>query len=206
MVEPLVGIRKRSAARAGPLLRERQREREGRAAVRSVLCQQPTTVSLDQGPGDRESHPEALRLRRVERLEDQRQLALGDPAATVAHRDAYDAVGADAGRDGEATIVAGPHRIEAIHDQVEDDLLELNAIGEDHGQSGRELEIDGHPPGGRVAPYQADHVLNAGIDVERSLVRVVLFEQGPQTVDHIDGSLVVGADVGVYLLVVLGYM
>src|SRR5207245_7750782 len=153
------GIRKRSAARAGPLLRERQREREGRAAVRIVLCPQPTTVSLDQGPGDRESHPEALRLRRVERLEDQRQLALGDPAATVAHRDAYDAVGADAGRDGEATIVAGPHGIEAIHDQVEDDLLELNAIGEDHGQSGLELEIDGHPPGGRVAPYQAAHVL-----------------------------------------------
>src|SRR2546428_13875279 len=117
MVEPLVGIRKRSAARAGPLLRERQREREGRAAVRIVLCPQPTTVSLDQGPGDRESHPEALRLRRVERLEDQRQLALGASAAPVAHRDAYDTVGGDAGPDGRATVVGGPHGIRGRTDR-----------------------------------------------------------------------------------------
>ena len=60
------------------------------------------------------------------------------------------------------------------------------------------------PPGRRVAPYQADHVLNEGIDVERSLVRVVLFEEGPQAVDHIDGSLVVGHDVGDDLAKILG--
>src|SRR3989442_12551757 len=127
MVEPLVGIRKRSAARAGPLLRERQREREGRAAVRIVLCPQPTTVSLDQGPGDRESHPEALRLRRVERLEDQRPLALGDPAAPGAPPDAYHPAGACAGADGEAPIPPWPPGIEALPGQGADAHLEANS-------------------------------------------------------------------------------
>src|SRR5262249_56847545 len=103
-----------------------------------------------------------------------------DAVATIRHRDAHGAVGAGPGRDGEVTIGAVPHGVEAIHDQVQDDLLELNSIRQHHGQGRGELGVDRYTSDDRIAPHETDDVLDDGVEVEGCLVRVVLLHERPQ--------------------------
>ena len=99
-------------------------------------------MSLDDGPADRQAHPQALRLRREEGVEQAERLGLGEPDAGILDGD--DRPGAildrlDGGTHDEPASRGWDvaHGLGRVDEQVEEDLLELDPIAEDRRQVAR---------------------------------------------------------------------
>ena len=102
------------------------------ATVGPALPPKPPAVRGDECPADRESHPKAARLGGVEGLEQALHIVRQADAA-VEDADAQ-LVLRDRGREREVAVVPRIrcHRVAGVHDEVEEDLLEVHAVG--HGQ------------------------------------------------------------------------
>src|SRR5688500_455553 len=143
-------MRSRAIARR-PSDRERDAERGALADAAAHL--QAAAVALDDPVRDPQPEPRALlTLRGEERLEDVRHVLLRDAAAAVTDLD-LDRVGAqeararvavDRGGDGDRAAL--PHRLGAVQDEIEDDLLQLVGGGHDGWQRGVEILREAHVP------------------------------------------------------------
>ena len=87
------------------------------------------------------------------------------------------------------------HRIESVQEEVEEDLLELDAVAEDLRQIGVELVQNGDAADHGVAVEQADHFLEDGVEVERPQVRGVFLHERPDPTDDLAGAGVIVGDV-----------
>src|SRR3954471_8268927 len=90
---------------------------------------QRALMGLDDRTADREAHSHAAGFRGVERVEDPLHVFGANPAPRVGDCNEYAAVALELGADGEhAGVVHGGHGLHGIRDQVEEHLLELDAI------------------------------------------------------------------------------
>ena len=58
------------------------------------------------------------------------------------------------------------HGVEAVEDQVDHNLLQLNPVGGDRRQARRQLEVDRRPAQRDVGCGQVDHLFDDFVDVE----------------------------------------
>src|SRR6267142_4403052 len=126
-----------TAADVSGRLRNEHRERE--PVIRVAPGPQPSTVALRDRTADGQSHAETAGLGREEGLEELLPIRLPRTRAGVlnGNEDAGPVLASPAlARDDQAprTPRHVGHRLDAVHDQIEDELLQLDAIGERRGR------------------------------------------------------------------------
>src|SRR5690349_11591072 len=147
---------------------------------------------------DGESHAEALRLGGHERLENTVQVFASDSAAPVAngaHHLATAAFEARRDRDAALVYVERRHRLAGVDDQVEDDLLQLDAITQDQRQIGIEYDVDRNVSRQEIVPRKFEHVLDHVGQVDGLAGNFAALEHGTQSLDDFGRADVVGDDV-----------
>ena len=118
----------------------------------------PSTVRVDDRPADRQPHAEPSGLGGDEGLEDALELRLLQAGAGIADRHLDAQSRALAGRDDQIPrAVDDRHRLARIDQQVEDHLLELDAVTGHRGQSRRTIERHRDAPSLDVVPDEARH-------------------------------------------------
>ena len=110
------------------------------------VCPQPAPVGVDDGPADRQSHPDPAGLRGVESIENALTTFPINARPGVAHRD-EDAIclallGAD--RQFSRALVDRAHCFDCVQDQVQDNLLQLYTIPPNGSQPHRQAGLDGN--------------------------------------------------------------
>src|SRR5690349_17124324 len=110
------------------LPRNREPERDARPVVRDGP--QTAAMALDDRPADRQADAHAVALRRVKRVEQLVHVLPLEPDASVPHAQAdliaFAARAAD--DDLPRPVVDGTHRLRRVAEEIQDHLLELNAI------------------------------------------------------------------------------
>src|ERR1700743_2401174 len=77
------------------------------------------------------------------------------------------------------------HCFTTIHYQIDDDLLQLYPIGQNHGQIWRQLQSPADIAGGQLALNQRYHLINDDVDMERLLSRLSVLRQSANASDHL---------------------
>ena len=127
---------------------------------------QSPAVRLDDRAADRQPHPGAVRLRREERVEDlvltRRRQA--DPGVRHDHLHVITALRARA--DGDlAPPLHALRGLDAVHEEVQEDLLELDPVARHGWQVGGERGADRHAESQRLAAQEHHDVQDELIDV-----------------------------------------
>ena len=112
------------------------------------------------------------------------------PRAGIPHGDEHAVRGVSPGADPQfpRPLVDAAHGFDRIEDQVEDHLLQLDAIAFDERQVRRELGLQRDAMLQHFAAGQGDDVEDGLIDVEPSLARGRLLDEGTDPVDDIAGT------------------
>src|SRR5262249_25031800 len=107
------------------LATNRQGELKRRASVVICGCPQSPAVSFDNRPADCQSHAHALRLGRVEGIEETVEGLRIQARAGISHGDQYRlrVIGAGANQQLSWAIAGAVHGFYRVVDQVENDLL-----------------------------------------------------------------------------------
>ena len=129
-------------------------------------------MRTNNGPADRQSHARSAGLGGVERLEDALEMRGIDAWPGISHgheRTCPVLLGAD--QQLSCPRLDGPHCFDRVQDQVQQYLLQLNAIPRNERQSVSKphLNQDAVPVGG--ASHQYDHLFDCRIKVETLLAR-----------------------------------
>ena len=112
-------------------------KREGGARAIVRLCPEAAVMSLDDGAADGEPDAHAVALRRVEGVEQLVHALAVEAHAGIPHAQAHTIAVVPFGSDQQLprAIVHVGHRVGGVAEQVQDDLLELDAIAGDGGRS-----------------------------------------------------------------------
>ena len=86
-------------------------------------------MGVDNGPTDRQAHPEAALLRRVEGFKNPLEMFRIDAGSRIVNCD-EDVCGPLLGDDRQHSLPLfdRPHCFDRVQDQVQDDLLQLNTV------------------------------------------------------------------------------
>lgn len=173
-----------------------QGEAAGRTRARVVLAPDFPALRLDDRPADRKPHADARRLGRpvgleqlarvldVQPMADVRDGKLHSPTLVSRHRQAQQAA---AGR----KLV---HGLDAVHDQVDEDLLDLRPIDLD-AALGKQIELEPHIVHDQFAMHQAHDVPHQLRDLHALALGGPAAQHRTQGFDDLSGTLVVGHDV-----------
>lgn len=95
-----------------------------------------------------------------------------DANARVLDRDKHLATVVQLRPDQQLAPLAGDRRhcLHAVDEQLDDHLLQLDAITEHGGQPRRQFQAQGHPMAEHLAPHQRDHLADDVVDVRRRLL------------------------------------
>ena len=131
------------------LLMQWQGELKRRAGPGIAGGRQPSSVRVDDRAADRQAHAHAAGFGGEEGIEQPIGILGGHADTAVAHRD-QNLAGLILSRPDHQ--LARPvrdrlHRFNAVDDEVEDDLLQLDPIGEDQGQGRGEFQSAATPGG-----------------------------------------------------------
>jgi hypothetical protein len=129
-------------------------------------------VSLDDRPANGQAHPQALRLGRVEGLEQAVRTLWVQPRTGIAHGDEHAARGTRLSADPQLPrpLVDASHGFDRVEDQVQDHLLQLDAVAVHGRQAPRELGLQRDALPQHFAPGQGDDVEGGLVEVEPILV------------------------------------
>ena len=94
-------------------------------------------------------------------------------------------------RDLTLTASGVPDRIDPVHDQVQNDLLQLYAIDGHQNRMREKLRIQGDPVGKGMGREQLEHLLHHATEVHDLWIADAFGEQAAQSLDDLDGALVV---------------
>jgi len=144
-------------------------------------------VRFDDRSADRQSHAHAAGFGGEKGVEQFVLVLGGEPDAAVLYRDQHlmGFVAARLDHQLAPPILDRLHRLNAVNHQVDEHLLQLDPVGLDHGQAGREFRPQRHPMSEHLMLHQDDGLLNDVVDVERRLHRIGLFRQRAQALDHL---------------------
>ena len=88
------------------------------------------------------------------------------------------------------------HRLDRIEQEIEDDLLELHAIGADDDRLVVEVDRDADVADDRIAGEHLDDLLHHDVQVERCALGLALAQKVAHALDHLARALAVVHDVG----------
>ena len=94
----------------------------------------------------------------------------------------------------DAGSVGRLHRFDAIHDQVDDDLLDLNTIRHDRRHSWLQLQPQLDILRGQLTLQQCRHLLDGYVDVQRQHPGIRLFHQATDSLNDISRTISVFDD------------
>src|SRR6266478_4481155 len=167
-----------------------QAEEEDRSARRVFHRPQLSAVGFDDRAGDRESDAHPRGLRGVERLEHVLGGLSVEPLAGVLHID--DDLGSlERARTDRYLPVAfaSDQGFQSVLDQVQDDLLDLDAVGQHGRQVLRQSRVERNVLLLCFAPHQRDDSENDLVQVEELFLRCDLLDQPPNAADDVAGPL-----------------
>ena len=144
-----------------------------------------------------------MRLAADEGLEDVIEVGSRNSGPAIADAELHGQwLHADSGckRDRALSYRAIGHRVTRIHQQVENDLLHLDAVGHDVGKSAIEIDVYVDVARDELASAEAEHVVDARVQVDRFPDRLALVEQRAQPLDHLCGTQVFFDDVVKYFM------
>ena len=122
-------------------------KREGGTWSIVRLCPETTMMPLDDGAADGEPDAHAVALRRVEGIEQLVHALAVDAHAGIPHAHAHTIAVLPFGSDQQLPrpIVDANHRVRGVAEQVENDLLELDAIASDRSGGRRRAPTEERP-------------------------------------------------------------
>src|SRR5690606_35337994 len=125
---------------------------------------QAAIVGADDRAADGQAHPDAVILGGKEGFED--RFGIGDAVPGVADLD-RDVVTVGGAADPQLPLRGTiGHRVPGVDDQVEDDLLELHAVGDDRWNAPSKLQVDRDLAGGQVRALEPEHFEDALVHVD----------------------------------------
>src|SRR5258705_5047649 len=176
---PIGSVNRRAVLRDGALLaRELDVECDTAIGVGDGTYLSP--VRLDDRSADSETHPEAPGLRAHEPLEYPSEIGPLRAGAAVAYRDLDATRRPVAGRDHDLALatVGQSDRLAGVHEQVQDDLLELDRIARDRRDDRIEGAEDRDLLAHEVVAEQAHDVVDQNVQIEARQRSVLLACQG----------------------------
>ncbi|EEF27629.1 conserved hypothetical protein [Ricinus communis] len=154
-------------------------------------------MRLGDGPADCQPHTHAVRLGRMECLEDPLARRSGNPRPRIRYRQHDFIVLAQLRRDPHRPFI-GLHlrqRFDRVHQQVQHQLLQLHPVTLDLRQIPLKLRRQLHLVAAHLAVHQHEHFRDRRVEINPLPARRLLLEERPQTVDHFCRALTVLADV-----------
>ena len=145
---------------------------KGRARARVGRGPQPPAVGLDDRATDRQPHPQALRLGRVEGVEERLETLGDEPDPRIAHCHEH-ALGrvdprADLSRARPEDATQG---VDGVDDQIEQHVWHLDAIAQHPRRIRGQIRLQRYALAVHVAAHQDDHLQDEGVHVEPFLPR-----------------------------------
>src|ERR1700730_12333097 len=136
-----------------------------------------TPMGLDNRPADRQSHPDPLGLGCKERLKDLTDLLRIEATSGILNLDQHTVrILCRLDEQLSRQIVEGTHRVDAIHDQVNQDLLQLHPVAEQTWQISGKISAQGNTVSGQLIAQEPSDVLNDLIDVQCCPFRSALYQ------------------------------
>src|SRR5215831_17117489 len=179
------------------LLGRRQGELKYDAARLVWLRPQLAPMSMDDGAANRQTHACSTRLRGVESIEDpieMRRINTG-PGIAHGHEDAcLILLGAD--HKVPCPRLYRAHCFSSIQNEVQQDLLQLNAISLNGKQSIRKPGLDRNAAPEGHALCQYDHFVDCRVEIKTLLSRRRFLDLLPDAIDDVSGSICVANDTG----------
>src|SRR5262249_22211322 len=157
-----------------PLLVFQECELKGRAGTVIRGGPQLPAVILHDGATDRQPHSHPLRLGRVESVEDLFEVLPVKPDAGVLHGDERFVRFIWTRADEQLSRPARrrSHRLDTVHHEIENDLLQLHSVTKHGRQIGGQIHAQRHTFSGRFIPRQLDDLSNGLVDVQPRLLRI----------------------------------
>ena len=146
--------------RLSAALMGRKRKVKSNAAVGVVLDTQLRTMRFQDRAADRQSQPQSIALGGEERRENALEIASGNSRPAVAHRDAQvPRISAHCLHSNYTFVLRTIlHRVKRIEQQIEHDLLQLNAVTPDLWQIVSYMHVQAHAPHNHVTAHQRDDI------------------------------------------------
>jgi hypothetical protein len=153
-------------------------------------------VGVDDGPADRQPHPNSAGLRGVESLENALDMFQINPRPRIAHRDEDAVCPALLGADQQLTRppVDRAHCFGRVQDQVQDDLLQLNPISLNGRQPLAQAGLNGNSILGDCASRQHNHLIDRFIEIKTMLSRRRFLDLVTDPVDYVSRSIGIAHD------------
>src|SRR5215470_7737858 len=152
-------------------------------------------MGVDDRAADRQPHSHAVRLRRVERLENALQLLRVDAWPSIAYcYENTSVVVFRADQQLSCRQLSEPHCFDGIEDKVEDDLLQLNAISVNGRQSVCKPGLDRDTIPDDRASHHDNHLIDRPIEVKRILSWGRFLDMLAHTADDILSSVGISDD------------
>src|SRR6266702_1138859 len=170
---------------------ERQNELQHCTLSLLRLRPDPATVRLDNRTADRQSHSHAFRLRCKECVEKPPGVLFADARAGIF----YDHLcvprieAARADPQGPRPSRDARHRLHAVHHEVDDDLLQLHAVGTHLRRRTRVIGIHFDTVPIQFASHRFDGFSHYSVQIEYRLTRIALLRHRPYLADHIARAL-----------------
>ena len=144
-------------------------------------------MSLDDGAADGEPDSHAVALRRVEGVEQPVHALTVDAHARVPDGHAHTIARLPFCSDQQLprAILHVDHRVRGVAEQIQDDLLELDAIAGDRGEVVGELRLQHHPVSLKITRGQRNDLSRGVVQIHRFERELPLAEQRTQPRDHI---------------------
>ena len=114
-----------------------------------------------------------------------------DPCSRIpdAHQHAAGAVELRPDAQDARPVGDGAHRFDAVHDEIHDDLLQLNLVAQRRWQRRRQLRLDGHVPAPQRTHREPEDLPDGLIDIERAVFGLAMRKQRPDAPDHFAGAV-----------------
>ena len=128
-------------------------------------------MTLDDRTTDAQPHPHSVGLGAVQRLEEFVSVAWRDPSTNVMHaeRDLVVVILHRRDRDDPVLLVGARHRLDGVLDQVEDDLLQQDAVSSHERRIVSKIAVHGHTRAIELAAQQSQSASTVSFRLTRSM-------------------------------------
>ena len=171
---------------------KRKPDPERGAAVIPVFGPDPPIVRLDNGARDGQPHPHAFGFAGEERLEDLVQVVFRNSWPMIRHGEFGKVLGARALNADDAVFGRCiPHRVDPIHNKVQNDLLKLNAVAEDRKRLRCDLTDQLDLSSSSERRKKSDSFPRKIVEVEILQLERRLFQEAAQPSDDLGGASII---------------
>src|SRR5580704_2236591 len=173
-----------------------QRELEDGAVWKIRRRPQLATVGINDRAANRQSHPHALWLGGKERFKELVRPRRVEPGARVLDRYSHAAGLIVGGSDMQLPLPLHRfrHCLNAVHDQIQHDLLKLDAIANDRIEIGGQRGFDSDAMTAELGAHENDYLPDQVVDIDRDHLGRGLAREGSDALDDIPGAVAVSDD------------